>query len=1148
MASPRPRAARAALESLLRGATSPQSVVRQVLLGDPPLWWSCCGEAARDDPAWLSGPRCAELRDWLNATAPDLGAGSVGSVDHPLLLARALAASGGGVAEPDPGLLELTAAWERSGLLCADAAPGPSHPSGSGLAGLTPRLAGSLSTVLDQIRQRRATVGPGGPGPAAEGVLTIAGLMLAGVEPRGRRAVRVAVVFARSSGTTGVGGPATGPQGVTGVLELREFPAGPPGLYPEPRTMDGVHSPNGEFAAALGHAWRLAGERRERRCVLWRIVLSGGSVVPSRLEGPSLGLAFALGLRELLRHPRPGRPGFAGLRGLFRGLRPRTAVTGALDGSEHLVRIDGLEAKLLAARRDGLRLVVPEANRLDSAKAPEPGDVRFARTLRQADRHARRYRTGRLAIALALVIVGGTGAGVAVHERDNGARQHADAQSRQLAAQAALLDQSQPDVAKQLRIAAFRTAPTAEAFDALATGFRLPGTIAVPGVLHVAVSNALLAVVADGRARLWSRSEHRFAATLASEGVTAVAFSPDGAAFVVGTGAGGLEVWNVAEPGHPARTRTLPGAAGPIQATVFSADGRLVAAGGDDRTVRLWDPAAGGATSPLASFDGGAGAVTGLAVSPDGQQLAEANSDGSTSLWDVAHPTAPTRAARIPGSAPVRSVAFAPSGHLLAATGIDTKVHLWGTRDPVHPATIATLDGTGRMAAVAFSPDGRFLAASGLNSPQPTQLWDVSTPAYPAPLPAPVGGNGNTEVAFSPDGSALVTLDKSSGAPRAPADQVKLWSATSPSRPAALATFPATMTDDSVALSADGSMLAAAGVDDVSLWDVAHPEHPRVLWQQKSDRKNYRVALSGRTLAVGGDKAVRLLSLADPRHPAEQGSVSLSGVGAFPEAIDVTFSPDGRLLEARASDRPTVWVIDVSNVSQPVLLATLHDVPGGHGTFSADGSLLAVGNLPVNQGGNTSGPARAGVWDLRDPAGPKPLTRAAAQIGTATATQFDPRGSVLAVGGPDGSVAFWRIAPGTQATRVASLPGTGSGVLALHFSADGGFLLGLDTAGGVRMWDVTNPSSPSQLGHYDQPGHTDLAYNDASAAVGPAHGPGDGRLIVTTTDLGENHLWTSDPELVIERLCRTVGDTLTKAQWDRYVPDTKYAGPCRGKD
>ncbi|OKJ13639.1 WD40 repeat domain-containing protein [Kitasatospora sp. CB01950] len=1146
-AQARPRAARPALESLLSGPAGPQAAVRQALLGDPPLWWSCCSEAVRSDPGWLYGPRCAELRDWLNATAPDPGAASVGSVDHPLLLARTLAAPADRIAEHDPALLELTADWDRSGLLCADSAPVPAYPSGSGLNALTPRLAGTLSAALERIGQLRAAAGPGRPSPAAESLVAIAALMLAGVEPRGRRAVRVAVVFARSAGADG---PTAGPEGVTGVLELREFPAGPPGLYPDPRTMVGVRSPNGDFATALGHAWRLAGERRERRCVLWRIVLSDGQAAPARLEGPSLGLAFALGLRELLRRSPTGRPGPTGLRGFARGLRPRTAVTGALDGTEYLVRIGDLDAKLLAARRDGLRLVVPEANRLDVAKAPEPGDVRFARTLRQADRYARRYRTGRLAVALALVAVSATGAGAALQEHRDTVRERARAMSRGLAAQAALLDQPQPNIAKQERIAAFRTAPTPEAFDALASGFRVPGTIAVPGVLHVAVTDILIAVVADGRAELWSRSEHRFTATLPTVGVTAMTFRPDGDALAVGTSAGGLEVWDVADPGHPVRTRTLPGAAQPIEATAFSPDGRLLAAGGDDHTVRLWDPEPNGATTPLAAFDGGTSTVTGLAVSPDGRQLAGSNADGSTGLWDITHPAAPTLAAGIPGSEQMRAVAFAPSGHLLAATGIDQKVHLWGTRDPAHPETIATVDVPDRMAGVAFSPDGHFLAASSLRGLTPIRLWDLTDPQQPFALPTPLDGSASTEVAFSPDGSTLVALDKSAiGNSRALEDKVKLWSAADLRRPAALATLPDLPDADSVALSPDGSTMATAGVDDVRLWDVGDRERPHVVWERKGDGEVYRVALAGRTLAIGGEKAVTLLDVTDPKHPVEAGSVGLSGVGAFPEAIEVAFSPDGRTIVARAGDRALVQLIDASNISRPELLATLRGdgALGGHATLSADGALLAVGNLPDNQSATLLGPAKPGLWDVRDPADPKPLTGIADRIGIVTAVQFAPKGSVLAAGGPDGSVAFWRIAPDGRATRLASLPGGGAELLTLNYSADGAFLIGLDTVGAARMWDVRDPGNPTPLGHYDQPDQAGLAYGNAFAAVGPDRGPGVGRLIVTAADLGETYLWTSDPEAVVARLCRTIGDTATTQEWNQYVPGVAHTDLCRNK-
>ncbi|MFC1415452.1 hypothetical protein [Streptacidiphilus cavernicola] len=1117
-------AARSALEQVLERTTSPQAAVRELLGDTPALWWNCCGEAARADPAWLSGRRCEELRTWLHTTASDQGAAAVASVDHPLLLARVLAAPADGTG--DEALSQLSTAWQESRLL--PLAPAPTDAED-----------------------------PSSADPASN-VLAIALLMMAGAESRRRPAVRVSVVFGRSAGPDG---RAELPEGATGVLELRDFPRGPTGLYPDPRAMAGVRSPNGQFAAALDHAWRLAGPRREGRCVLWRIVLSDEPAAPARLEGPSLGAAFALGLRELLRHPRSGRPGLSRLRAVFYGLRPRTAVTGAL-GGEDLLRVSGMDAKLLAARRSGLRLVAPEANRLDAAKAPEPGDVRFARTLRQADRHARRFRTGRLAVALSLVVVSGAGAGAlgaAVNQHGNSVRQHQYALSRQLAAQAVALDTSQPDIAKQMRIAAYRTAPTTEAFDALTSGVRLPGVIAAPAVSHVAVSDSLIAVEAAGRARLWSRSTHRFAAVLPTPGVTAAAFSPDGTALAVGTSTGALDVWNVTEPGHPTLSRTLPGAVGPIQAVAFSPDGRLLTAGGADHSVRVWNPAAdrgqGGAATPptpLATINGGAGTVAGLAVSRDGHQLAEADSDGSTSLWDITRPAVPVLLTRIPDSQPVRSVAFDPVGQVLAATGLDGNVRLWDIRDPRRPAALAALHGTGPMAATAFSPDGRFLAATGINDAGPTQLWDVSDPRFPAPLPTLADGGGNTDVAFSPDGTVLVTVDKSSGGLRSPDDTVKLWSAMSLGLPAATAALPFGKHYDSVALSPDAAVMAAAGVDEVGVWDLADPEHPRELWSEGDPRTptGYSVSLSNRTLAVGGDHTVTLLSLADPSRPVEQGSTVLPGSGAFPDSLDVTLSPDGRLLAVRDSDRPEAWLLAVPAVSAsspsspPRLLATLDGIPGGHETFSADGTLLAIGNLPQNQGGNVQGPSPAGIWDIRDPSDPKPLTSAVKQIGIATAVQFSPKSPVLAVGARDGTVAFWRTTPSGRVTRSASLPGAGAAVLALRYSADGDFLLDLDTAGTIRMWNLTNPTSPTLLGHYNEPASPGLAYGDASAAVGPARPADGGRTIVTATDLSDPYLWTSGADQAVRRLCQTIGDTLTTAQWSHYLPGASYANPC----
>ncbi|KJY30747.1 hypothetical protein VR44_19560, partial [Streptomyces katrae] len=168
----------------------------------------------------------------------------------------------------DEDLAELREAWRWSGLLSHDALPRPGQPSGGQSGGLPQEI----TSRLDDVRERIALLPPhtdgGGPEPSGPGnVLVIAALLMAGAEARKRPVVRVPVVFGQSADGPGRAEPE---QGVSGVLELREFPAGPAGLYPDPRTMAGTHSPNGQFATAVGRAWRAAGAGPESRCVLWR--------------------------------------------------------------------------------------------------------------------------------------------------------------------------------------------------------------------------------------------------------------------------------------------------------------------------------------------------------------------------------------------------------------------------------------------------------------------------------------------------------------------------------------------------------------------------------------------------------------------------------------------------------------------------------------------------------------------------------------------------------------------------------------------------------------------------------------------------------------------------------------------------------------
>ncbi|WP_234381390.1 MULTISPECIES: hypothetical protein [unclassified Streptomyces] len=170
----------------------------------------------------------------------------------------------------------------------------------------------SAAARLDAVRERVPHL-PGAAGPAPDSMLVAARLLMAGCEVS--RRMQIAVVFGETE--------RPGEAGATGVLELRAFPAGPPGLYPDPRHMTGLRSSDSQFATALGRAWTVAGLGRGARCVLWRLMVTDRT--PTRIEGPSPGAAFALGLAELLRYPQRRRPSTAWLRGVFYGLRSRSA-------------------------------------------------------------------------------------------------------------------------------------------------------------------------------------------------------------------------------------------------------------------------------------------------------------------------------------------------------------------------------------------------------------------------------------------------------------------------------------------------------------------------------------------------------------------------------------------------------------------------------------------------------------------------------------------------------------------------------------------------------------------------------------------------------------------------------------------------------
>jgi WD40 repeat protein len=1129
---------------VLERASGPQAAVRE-LLGESALWWSCCSEAVRDDPTWLAGRGCEELRAWLGATTSDQEHAAVMRADHPLLLARALVAPKGGTEEHDGTLLRLLEAWEGSGLLCSEVAPGPAQPSGKELAELSPRLAGGIDALLQRSQQLRHAAAPGGPSLAAEGLLVIATLMMAGIAPRRRPVVRVPVVFGRSSGQSG---EAPAAEGATGILELREFPPGPAGLYPDPRTMDGVRSPNGQFAAALGAAWRLAGPQREGRCVVWRIVLSDEPAAPDRIGGPSLGAAFALGLRALLRR----RPGVAWLRDVFYGLRPRTAVTGALDADGHLLRVAGLDAKLLAARRKGFRLVAPEANQLEvSAAAPRPGDVRFAATLREADRYARQFRTGRIAVT-ALVLAAVTAGVFALHQRDLAEVRQQTALAGQVAAQADQLRATDPSFAARLDIEAYRLSPTGDLYTRLVEDANKPlSTVlsdfsgSVNAVAFSPNGHTLAAVGYDdgskGMLRLWDLTNPSHPILLGERtrirsNVNAVLFSPDGRTLAT-TGFStedAVQLWNVTDPAHPralgSALANTPGG-GPLQ---FSPDGRILATG--SRKVngeQLWDVTDPARPVPLGQPLQHSSAVNRVAFSPDNRTFATTSVEDGARLWNIADPSHAVPLGRIWTAA--SSLAFSPDSRTLAI-GDTGNVRLMNVADPTHVATLGgPLAGfTGAVHALAFSPDGRTLAAAADDA---VRLWNTSVPAHPTSLTPPLSGHTAviSAVAFGPDGHTVAT---------ASADHtVRLWHL-----PTALLTDHTDVVTSTVP-APNGRILASASTDNtVRLWNTSDPAHPTPLSMIKNF-SNTVISLAfspdSRTLATlaNGERRLILWNLEKPTKPAVLSQINFSS-SAGTGVSSVGFSPDGQTLATATGTvvvggEHSVSLWDVSDPVHPRLRGKPITTDGDSTSswmqtsfvFSSDGHTLAIA------GRYTSNTVQ--LWDVTNP--DRPARSGPPITGGARWMALSPDGRTLATvsstlisGGPgDGDVKLWNISDHNHPTLLGPpLSGYTSRVTALAFSPDGHTLA--TTGDGVHLWNVTDPAHLAAIG---QP----LAISTAEL-TSLAFTAG-GQTLATG---GYDHtvrLWPLGVDQSIQQICANT-DTPTRPQWQQHLPMLPYHSTC----
>jgi WD40 repeat protein len=883
-------------------------------------------------------------------------------------------------------------------------------------------------------------VGPEALRDTAEAMIGLQARWLAGRDLVVVRRREIGVVFESARG-----------RGLTGTLRMEVIAKGPPGLFPHPRTMS-LFSADPEFGRALGTAWALQNEgRRSRTCLVWHLQITGNR--GQRVKGASLGAAFAILSRELLGPPTSGTSAVSRLArwgrtlsGWLRHPYRDHVVTGDIDSYGTMVRVKGMQAKVSAARAAGLTVVAPRANSTDVAGREHIVWVDHVWQARRRLYRLNRVRALGLVAAVATAMVATTWT-MYINQQEEGRRQDDLMLSRVLASQSYEHHDTEPRKSITLALASWTAAPSAEALSALLTAHghlinnRLAHDVGITQIAYSGDGRILATVGEDHRIRLWSTVSRTLIATLAGHtaSVGAIAFSPDGSMIATASDDRTVRLWNRSTHRQLA---VLAGHRKAVRSVSFSRDSRFLATGGGD--VRVWRTHGHRLEAVLkveatlsAQFRSRFLMVIGKRVEVfDTKALPKTRRTGTLpnkgyALFQISvGPDGRPKVVKTPldtsGISSERvPAALGPGGEIIAATDRvgfpGPPITLWSAANGNLLASVAVYDEPGAM---AFSPDGQTLAVV--------------------------------------DGGTSVTL-LDTGLPR-----------TGPPNPVI----------NDIAFAAQGQLAVAAGGDGmISWWRPGRAASGE--WQVPAHRGGARaVAISpnGQTVvSAGNDGKAKVWDLTGRKAKA-----TLNGHAA--PIVAVTFSKDGSVIvTGDAKDHATLWDArtfkklryvdnsELQNWHRPLGLTALALSPDGH-TLMAAGSSGIILLIDLDGHGRPAQLANFGgyikrirdititAWNLA-PVFDEGSTSAGGSLMTAggddaNAVAYAPDGRTVAIARTDQTITL--LDPATQRV-VATLRGHTGGVLSVSYRADGRRLLGADTSGAAREWNLDPRQAVSDL-------------------------------------------------------------------------------------
>jgi WD40 repeat protein len=489
-----------------------------------------------------------------------------------------------------------------------------------------------------------------------------------------------------------------------------------------------------------------------------------------------------------------------------------------------------------------------------------------------------------------------------------------------------------------------------------------------------------------------------------------------------------------------------------------------------------------------------------FALTPDDRSLITASEDGELARWDL-RSRRKTRTWRIEtGGLHGVAVAVSPDG-LTAAVGIKHGVQLVDLRSGTVRTAAGDLAGSPNW--VLFSPDGKMVVST--NRDKTVTRWDVESAR---PLET-LRGHSNfvQQPVFSPDGETLYTASHDGTA--------IAWDLTGDRRLGRPFTFTHDRRFSTTGydghpgrFSPDGRLIAVGLKEEgIALWNARELTPVGALLGTDGEVKSLDFSPDGQTLAAAtGEGSLTFWDVASQsrlHEPLYAGSPSL--------LLAVGFSPDGATLATASSSLGLKRWDPATGASLDVL-----GLSGGASdvAFSADGGLIA--SVP-SQGG-------AEVWDAATHTSIATFDGIEGDTSVALSTD----GHFLAVGGFGRVVRVWDV---RTRKLVHELDQGGNGAFTLEFSPDGRTLAVSGFEPVASLWDVgTGTQIGPQLTAGDRRTMIDLS--------------SDGRLLLEIHGNGQGAVWDVDPESWKRRACDLANRTLTRAEWEEFLPGRPYEPAC----